>query len=122
MQDAMRRVPRSLDLIGQGSPRLRHAKQHSPAPGVLKLGSDLDAVGGAPPVEPYEFAGRHPHPQYGLSDKIPRQRFVPHRNERICREVPLSPARTHLRGGEMAGQRFDTELGRSPDKHRCAAR
>jgi hypothetical protein len=57
MQDAMRRVPCSLDLIGEGSPRLRHAKQRSLALGVLKLVSDLEAVGGAPPVEPYEFAG-----------------------------------------------------------------
>jgi len=46
MPDAMRRVPRSLDPIGQGSPRLRHAKQRSLASGVLKLGSDLEAVGG----------------------------------------------------------------------------
>ena len=60
MQDAMRRLPGSLDLIGQGSPRLRHAKQQRLAPGVLKLVSDLEAVGGAPPVERYEFAGRHP--------------------------------------------------------------
>ena len=60
MQDAMRRVPRSLDPIGQGSPRLRHAKQRGLASGVLKLGSDLEAVGGAPPVERNKFAGRHP--------------------------------------------------------------
>jgi hypothetical protein len=69
MQDAMRRVPCSLDPIGQGSPRLRHTKQHSLALGVLKRGSDLEAIGGAPPVERYEFAGGHPHPEYVFSQK-----------------------------------------------------
>jgi hypothetical protein len=61
MLGAMRRVPCSLDLIGQGCPRLRHAKQRSLAPGIiLKLVSDLEAVDGTPPVEHYEFAWRHP--------------------------------------------------------------
>jgi len=67
MLDAMRRVPCSLDLIGQGSPRLRHSKQRSLAPGILKLVSDLEAVGGASPVERYEFAGRHPPSPVRLS-------------------------------------------------------
>jgi hypothetical protein len=49
---------------------LRHAKQRSLAPGIiLKLVSDLEAVDGAPPVERYEFDGRHPHPQYVFSRK-----------------------------------------------------
>jgi hypothetical protein len=69
MQDAMCRVPCSLDLIGQGSPRLSHAEQRSLAPGVLKVVRDLEAVGGAPLVERYEFAGRHPHPQYVFARK-----------------------------------------------------
>jgi len=113
----MRRLPGSLDLIGQGSPRLRHVKQQRLAPGVLKLVSDLEAVGGAPPVERYEFAGRHPLSQYVLSDKIRRQKFVPHRNERICRESSIVPGRTRLRGGgrqerrELPGHSWQTTNG-----------
>jgi hypothetical protein len=72
MQDAMRRVPCSLDPIGQRSPRMRHTKQRSLALGVLKRGSDLEAIGGAPPVERYEFAGGHPHPQYVFLHKSRR--------------------------------------------------
>jgi len=76
MQNAMRRVPRSLDPIGQGSPRLRHAKQRSLAPGVLKLGSGLEAVGSAPPVERYEFVGRH--------SPIPSTSFHKSRRTPVC--------------------------------------
>jgi len=108
----MRRVPDSLDLIGQGSPRLRHAKQQRLAPAVLKLVSDLEAVGGAPPVERYEFAGRHPLSQYVLSDKIRRQKFVPHRNERICRESSIVPGRACVVGDCKNGENFPATSGR----------
>ena len=99
MPDAMRRIPRSLDPIGQGSPRLRHAKQRSLASGVLKLGSDLEAVGGAPPVERNKFAGTHP--------LIPSTSFHVSRRTPVCsasqrKNSPGSfmvPARTCLRGG-----------------------
>jgi len=80
MQDAVRRVPRSLDLIGQGCPRLRHAKQRRLAPGIRKLVSDLEAVDGAPPVERYEFAGRHP--------LIPSASFRTSRTTAVCSQSP----------------------------------
>src|SRR6266436_6630868 len=56
-----------LDLIGQGYPSLRHAKQRSLAPGLCKLSSDLDAINSVQPIR-YDFAGRHPpSPDVGIS-------------------------------------------------------
>jgi hypothetical protein len=88
----MRRVPCLLDPIGEGSPRLRHAKQRSLALGALKLVRDLEAVDGAPPVERYEFAGRHPPPQYVFPPKTRPPHFVPVANKKIFDAI--SPART----------------------------
>jgi hypothetical protein len=44
-------------MIGQGDPSLRHVKQRNPTPTVLKLMSELEAVGGVQPVARYDFAG-----------------------------------------------------------------
>lgn len=64
--ECKRHAPCSVDLIGQGDPSLRSVEQRNLAPGVLKLLSELKAVGGVPR---YDFAGRHPHPQYVCSPK-----------------------------------------------------
>ena len=104
----MRRVPRSLDLIGQGSPRLRHAKQRSLGPGVLKLGSHLEAVGGAPPVERYKFAGRHPHPKYVFFTKAEGRQFVPRPKEKTRRES--STGENSLAWWGMAGMQKTSRL------------
>jgi hypothetical protein len=75
MRDVMRRVPcfrRALcflDLIGQSDPRLRHIRQRNFAPAIRKPLSDFEAMGGVQPVARYDFAGRHPHPQYVFSNK-----------------------------------------------------
>jgi len=90
--DAMRRVPRSLDLIGQRCPRLCHAKQRSLALGILKLVADLEAVDGALPVERNEFAGRHPPSPVRLFAKVGSGQFVPG-----CKKLLMSVTRkAHL--------------------------
>src|SRR5271167_4876405 len=60
MPDAKRCAPCLLDPISQGYPSLRHVKQRNLAPGLVKLLSDLEAVGCVQPVAGYDFAGRHP--------------------------------------------------------------
>jgi hypothetical protein len=58
MRIATHCAPGFLGLIGQGYPSLRHAKQRSLAPGIVKLLSDLDAINGIQPTR-YDFARRH---------------------------------------------------------------
>jgi hypothetical protein len=101
MRDAMRRVPCTLDPIGQGSPRLRHTKQRSLALGVLKRGSCLEAINGAQPVERYEFAGRHPHPQYVFSQKPKNASLFPRLQRKT--HITMRPSREGAERGIFLG-------------------
>ncbi len=88
MRNATRDALGFLDLVGQSDPGLRHIKQRNFAPAIRKPLSDFEAMGGVQPVARYNFAGRHPHPQYVFSHNSDAKSLFRVPKKKLARRVP----------------------------------